>query len=131
MYDFSIPVLTRGLTNMSAILDKAAAHADGEEIRFRRARAGALVSRTCIRSRVRCKSPATPPRARRARLAGIEVPKHEDTETTLPSSRQRIAKTAGFPEDASTRRKLKDAESRSIEIKFPNGTLEIHRARAT
>src|ERR1700728_644989 len=27
MYDFSIPVLTRGLTNMSAILDKAAAHA--------------------------------------------------------------------------------------------------------
>ena len=27
MYDFSIPVLTRGLTNLSAILDKAAAHA--------------------------------------------------------------------------------------------------------
>ena len=27
MYDFSIPVLARGLTNMSAILDKAAAHA--------------------------------------------------------------------------------------------------------
>ena len=27
MYDFSIPVLTRGLTNMSAFLDKAAVHA--------------------------------------------------------------------------------------------------------
>src|SRR5450631_3106434 len=27
MYDFSIPVLTRGLTNLSAMLDKAAAHA--------------------------------------------------------------------------------------------------------
>ena len=27
IYDFSIPVLSRGLTNLSAILDKAAAHA--------------------------------------------------------------------------------------------------------
>ena len=27
LYDFSIPALTRGLTNMSAILDKAAAYA--------------------------------------------------------------------------------------------------------
>ena len=27
MYDISIPVLARGLTNLSAILDKAAAHA--------------------------------------------------------------------------------------------------------
>src|SRR5258708_27506794 len=27
MYDFSIPIMTRGLSNMSALLDKAAAHA--------------------------------------------------------------------------------------------------------
>lgn len=27
LYDFSIPALTRGLTNLSAILDKAAAYA--------------------------------------------------------------------------------------------------------
>ncbi|MEA3198121.1 MAG: hypothetical protein QOF32_2173, partial [Gammaproteobacteria bacterium] len=31
MYDFSIPVLTRGLTNLSVILDKAAAHATAKK----------------------------------------------------------------------------------------------------
>jgi len=79
MYDFSIPVLTRGLTNMSALLDKAAAQAALKKfdcaVSPRRA-----CSPTCIRWCVRCKSPATPPKGAAARLAGIEVPKHEDTE---------------------------------------------------
>ena len=32
LYDFSIPVLTRGLTNMSAILDKAAAFLGADDL---------------------------------------------------------------------------------------------------
>ena len=34
-----------------------------------------------------------------ARLAGIEIPKHEDTEVTLAELKQRIAKTLDFSED--------------------------------
>ena len=31
LYDFSVPLLIRGLTNLSAILDKAASHAEAKK----------------------------------------------------------------------------------------------------
>ena len=45
LYDISIPALTRGLTNMSAMLEKAAAHATAKKIDSIVLRAVALVSR--------------------------------------------------------------------------------------
>jgi uncharacterized protein len=59
-----------------------------------------------------------------ARLAGIEVPKHEDNEVTLADLKARIAKTVDFLRSV-TAAQLKDAESRSIEIKFPNGAWKF------
>ncbi len=32
LFDVSIPVLVRGLTNLSAIIDKAAAHAEAKKL---------------------------------------------------------------------------------------------------
>ena len=44
LFDVSIPVLVRGLTNLSAIIDKAAAHAEAKKLDPAGTRAGALVS---------------------------------------------------------------------------------------
>ena len=54
------------------------------------------------------------------RLAAIEVPKHEDTETTLPELKARIAKTLDFLRSVTAAQVAGD-DTRVIEIKFPNG----------
>jgi hypothetical protein len=52
-----------------------------------------------------------------ARLAGVEIPKHEDTEKTFPELKARIAKTLAFIESVE-RAKLDGAESREVTLKF-------------
>jgi hypothetical protein len=59
-----------------------------------------------------------------ARLAQIEVPKHEDTEVTFDDLKARIAKTLDFIKTVNATQ-LKDAESRDVEIKFPNGSWKF------
>jgi hypothetical protein len=57
-------------------------------------------------------------------LAGIDIPKHEDTETTLAELKQRIAKTVEFIQSVKPSQ-LEGAESRAIEIKTANRTLSF------
>jgi hypothetical protein len=59
-----------------------------------------------------------------ARLADVEVPKHEDTETTLDELKQRIAKTVDFLQTV-TAAQVDRAAERTIEIKFPNGAWKF------
>jgi hypothetical protein len=59
-----------------------------------------------------------------ARLAGVEIPKHEDTETTLDELKQRIAKTVDFLKTV-TAAQVDSAAGRTIEIKFPNGAWKF------
>jgi hypothetical protein len=58
------------------------------------------------------------------RLAGVDIPKHEDTETTLDELKQRIAKTLDFLKTVSADQ-VNSAETRTIEIKFPNGAWKF------
>jgi hypothetical protein len=123
MYDFSIPVLTRGLTNLSAILDKAAAHATTKKfdsVVLAQARLFPDMLPLVRQVQIACDTA----KGAAARLAGIEVPKHEDTEVTLADLKARIAKTVDFLKTV-TAAQLKDAESRSIEIKFPSGSWKF------
>jgi uncharacterized protein len=123
MYDFSIPVLTRGLTNLSAILDKAAAHATTKKfdsVVLAQARLFPDMHPLVRQVQIACDTA----KGAAARLAGIEVPKHEDTEVTLADLKARIAKTVDFLKTV-TAAQLKDAESRSVEIKFPSGSWKF------
>ena len=95
MYQASVPAFVRGLTNLSAILDKAAADAEARKID----------PAVLISSRL---APDMFPLARQimiaadfakgpvARLAGVEVPKYEDNETTIAEFKARIDKTIAF-----------------------------------
>ncbi|HME38189.1 MAG TPA: DUF1993 domain-containing protein [Steroidobacteraceae bacterium] len=123
MYDFSIPVLSRGLTNLSAILDKAAAHATAKKFDF-----GVLAQTRLFpdmhplvrQVQIACDTA----KGAAGRLAGVEVPKHEDNEVTFADLKARIAKTLDFLKSINAAQ-LKDAESRAIEIKFPNGSWKF------
>ena len=123
MYDFSIPVLTRALTNLSAILDKAGAHAAAKKFDSAVLASSRLFPdmHPLVRQvQIACDTA----KGAAARLAEIEIPKHEDTEVTFAELKTRIAKTVDFLKTISAAQ-VKDAESRSIEIKFPNGSWKF------
>jgi hypothetical protein len=123
MYDFSIPVLTRGLTNLSAILDKAAAHAAAKKfdsVVLAQSRLFPDMFPLARQVQIACDTA----KGAAGRLAGIEVPKHEDNEVTFADLNARIAKTLDFLKTVAAPQ-LKDSESRAIEIKFPNGSWKF------
>jgi hypothetical protein len=123
LYDFSVPLLTRGLTNLSALLDKAAAHAAAKKIDPQvlvQARLFPDMHPLVRQVQIACDTA----KGAAARLAAVDVPKHEDTETTFDELRQRISKTLDFLKTV-TADQLKGAEERTIEIKFPNGAWKF------
>ena len=123
MYDFSIPVLTRGLTNLSAILDKAAAHAAAKKfdsVVLAQSRLFPDMYPLVRQVQIVCDTA----KGAAARLAAIEVPKHEDTEATFADLKARIAKTLDVVKSI-TPAQMQDAENRSIELKFPSGTWKF------
>jgi uncharacterized protein len=123
LYEISIPALSRGLSNLSAILDKAAAHAAAKK--YDSAVLAQLRLYPDMHPLVRqVQIACDTAKGAGARLAGVEVPKHEDTETTLDELKQRIAKTVDFLQTV-TAAQVDRAEERTIEIKFPNGAWKF------
>ena len=123
MYELTIPVLKRGLTNLSAILDKAAAHAAAKKFDpavLVQARLFPDMFPLSRQVQITCDTA----KGAAARLAGIEVPKHEDNEVSLEELKQRIAKTLDFVSSIKPDQ-LKDAETKTVELKFPTRTLSF------
>ncbi|KAF1051769.1 MAG: hypothetical protein GAK43_02260 [Stenotrophomonas maltophilia] len=118
IYQSSVPVFIRMLNNLSAILDKAVAHAQAK----------AIEPSVLLNARL---APDMFPLVRQvqiatdsakgagARLAGVEVPSFADEETTFDELKARIARTVTFLEslDAAA---FEGAESRTIELKLRN-----------
>jgi hypothetical protein len=59
-----------------------------------------------------------------ARLAGVEIPKHEDTEQTFAELKARIAKTVDFIESVSAA-KLDGTEDKEIVLKMRAGDMKF------
>lgn len=95
MYQASIPVFIRGLTNLAAIMDKAEAHAGAKHIEpdvFLNARLAPDMF-PLVRQ---VQSVSDGAKGCAARLAGMEVPSYADTEASFAELKQRIAKTVSF-----------------------------------
>ena len=117
MSQASLPVFEIGLNALSAVLDKAAAHAAAKKVDpsvllgWRLApdmfAFGRQVQVACDQAKNGS-----------ARLAGVEPPKMEDNETTVDQFKERIAKTVAFLKTLDT--KAIDA-SADREITFPLG----------
>jgi len=123
MYQASIPVFVRMLGNLSVILDKAAAHAEAKKIDptiFVNARLAPdmyPLSRQVQIATDMVKGCA-------ARLAGIEVPSYEDTETTFADLQTRITKTVAFLQSVSASQ-IDGSEDRNITLKFGSKELSF------
>jgi hypothetical protein len=116
MYQASVPVFLRMLGNLSAILDKAAAHAETKKIDpsiFINARLApdmfALARQVQIAT--------DHAKGAGARLAGLEVPSYADTESSFPELQARIAKTAAFLQGLSAAQ-IDGSEGRTITLKL-------------
>jgi hypothetical protein len=121
MYQASAPRFVNTLRNLSAILDKAQAHAEAKKIdpaaltHFRLYPDMFPMKRQV---QVACDTA----KGAVARLAGVEVPRHEDTEETLAELKARIAKTIAFIETIKPAQ-IDGSEDRNIHLKL--GPREI------
>ena len=95
MYQASAPRFTHMLKSLSAILDKAKAHAEAKKIDqlvLTSSRLYPDMLALTNQVQIACDSA----KGAVARLAGVEIPKHEDTEKTFDELKARIAKTLDF-----------------------------------
>lgn len=121
MYQASVPVFVRMLTNLDAILRKAQAHAEARKIDptvllqsrlypdmfplVRQAQIAGDTAKGCT-----------------ARLAGAEPPRYEDTEASFAELYARIDKTIAYVKSVSAGQ-IDGSEERTVTIKLRDRTL--------
>ena len=123
MYRASVPPVLRSLTNLRAILEKAAAHAEAKKIDPSVLLALRLYPDMFPLSR-QVQIATDNAKGMAARLAGLEPPKYEDNETTFPELIARIDKTVAYlgtirPEQ------IDGSEEREIVLPRHGGTLNL------
>jgi hypothetical protein len=123
MYSASVPIFVRMLGNLDAWLEKADAHA--REKKFD----------TSVYLSTRL-APDMLPFAKQiqiacdgakfgvARLAGVESPKFDDTETTLAELRERIAKTVAFVQSVPAAQ-LEGTEAKDVVVPRRDGSITL------
>ena len=119
MYKASVPIFVQFLTSLSAVLDKAAAHAEAKKID----------PSVLLNTRL---APDMFPLVRQVRaatdhainacgrLAGAELPSFANTEATIPELKERIAKTIDFLRTLEPGQ-IDGSEDAEIKITFPSG----------
>jgi uncharacterized protein len=123
MYQASVPVFVRGLTNLRQILRKARNHAEAKKIEP----AVLLASRLYpdmhpLTRQVQIASDAAKFCA--ARLAGAEPPSFEDTEATFDELEARIDKTIAYVSEIAAAQ-IDGSEERLVKLKLPGGAIEL------
>ncbi|BBL60168.1 DUF1993 domain-containing protein [Methylomonas koyamae] len=116
MYQASIQVFIKMLGNLSKILDKAATHAEAKKIdpsvliNYRLAPDMFPLSKQVQIATDMVKGCA-------ARLAGLEIPRYEDNESTFADLQARISKTIAFIQDV-TPEQINGTENLAINFKI-------------
>lgn len=118
MYQSSIPLLVRGLTNLSAVLKKGEAHGDGAAL----VEARLFPDMFTLAGQVQRASDTAKGCA--ARLAGIDNPSFPDTETTFAQLQERIAKTVDFLQGVKPGQ-IDGTEDKPIELKAGPTTINF------
>ena len=122
MYQASAPRFANMLNNLSAILDKAQAHADAKKIDptvFTADRLSPDMMPLAKQVQIACDHA----KGTVARLAGVEIPKHEDTEQTFAELKARIANTLAFVQSIQPRQ-IDGSEDKDIVLKL--GGTDTH-----
>jgi hypothetical protein len=119
MYDASVPVFRQMLGSLSAILAKAETHAQEKKIEQALLQARLFPDMFPLVRQVQVAADFA--KGACARLAGVEVPRYDDTEATLAELQQRIAKTLAFidslPQDAIAESAARDITTSARQFK--------------
>ena len=123
MYQASIPAFVLMLNSLAAILDKAQAHAgnrkiDPEVLLNYRLAPDMLPFVRQIQIAADLAKGAV------ARLAGVEVPKHDDTEKTFADLKARLAKTVAFVQSFKPS-EIDGSEDRDIRLTLGEHTMSF------
>jgi len=116
MYQASAPRFANALRNLSAILDKAQAHAEAKKIDPAVLGGLRLIADMLPLARqvqIACDTA----KGAVARLAGVDIPQHPDTEQTIPELKARIAKTLDFVASLPAA-KIDGSEEREVVLKL-------------
>jgi hypothetical protein len=117
MYQASVPLFTRMLTNLAAILSKAETHAAARKI-DPTVFLGSRLFPDMLPLTRQVQLAADFAKNTTARLAGVEIVKFTDEETSFPELQQRIAKTLDYVKSFKASQ-IDGSEGR--EIKLPIG----------
>src|SRR5256885_2381771 len=123
MYQASTPRFVNTLKTLSAILDKAQAHAEANKIEptvLTNCRLFPNMFPMKRQVQIACDTA----KGAVARLAGVEVPKHEDTEETFADLKARIAKTVDFVLSVGAA-KIDGSEAREVVLKMRSGEVKF------
>jgi hypothetical protein len=116
MYQASAPRFINILNSLSVILDKAQAHAEARKI-DPLALTGFRLYPDMLPMTRQVQIACDAAKGVIARLAGVEVPRHEDTEQTFAELKTRIAKTVKFIETIRPQQ-IDGTEDREIVLKI-------------
>jgi hypothetical protein len=123
LYDASVPVYTQMLGALDRILEKAQAYAQARGFDDRvLVQSRLFPDMLPLASQVRIACDAA--RGGTARLAGVEVPKYDDTEQTIAELRDRIARTLAFIGGV-PRESIEGQEERDIAIPLRDRRIEM------
>ncbi|GAB2887501.1 DUF1993 family protein [Uliginosibacterium flavum] len=123
MYEASIPALKKTLSSLAAILAKAAEHAQTKKIEPAvLVNARLFPDMFALARQVQIATDQAKGCA--ARLAGVEIPKFEDTETSFEELQVRIAKTIAFLDGVSADQ-INASEARDIVLQLHETRLEF------
>jgi uncharacterized protein len=123
MYQASAPRFVHMLRNLSTILDKAEAYAEAKKLDAAVPGSLRLIADMFPLARqvqIACDTA----KGAVARLAGVEIPKHEDTEKTIPELKARIAKTLDFIESVPAA-KIDGSEEREVLLKMRGQDVKL------
>lgn len=123
MYESSIPSLKHMLGSLAAILAKAADHAAGKKINPD-ALINARLFPDMFHLAKQVQIATDQAKGCAARLAGIEMPKYEDNETTFDELQVRIAKTIAFLGSV-TAEQINGSEERDIVLQIHDKKFEF------
>ncbi len=123
MYSLSVPVFTTKLTNLAAILKKAAQHAEAHKIDPEVLTQARLYPDMFPLTR-QVQIATDQAKGCGARLAGLEPPKFEDVERTFPELDARIERTLSFLKTLKSA-SFEGSEDRTIRLEMRDRTREF------
>jgi len=123
LYDLTVPAFTRGLRALSAIFDKAVAHAASQGIDPEAWLSLRLIDDMNPLTK-QVQSATDSAKLCIARLSGVAAPVHDDTEKTIADLQKRIADTLAYIASV-PRTAIDGQEAKEVILTFPGGEMKF------